>query len=163
MRNEQRIEQGAVEVEEDPFEEEFLDINEYYKFENEGDTLVGELIGFQPNASYVAGENRVKGQFLLLTSDNIVRFNWSAQLDCLRAMATGARVKITFDGQVKIGGGHTVNQFKIGIPKRLIVDRLALSEALGSKRQALQVLQAAALEDPSAEIRESRADSFDTD
>ena len=99
-------------------EEEFCELNGFFKFENPGDTLIGNVIGFYANDKWRPGvqSDEIKGQYVLVTKYGIKRVNHTSQLSALDSLSGGTRVKVEFEGKVVTVRGK-MHKFKISVGK----------------------------------------------
>ena len=108
----------TVNTETGEIEEEFCELNGFYKFENPGDTIKGSVVGFYANSAWRPGvqSEEIKGQYVIVTDAGIKRINHTSQLSALDSLPGGTRVKIEFEGKVPTARGK-MHTYKISVGK----------------------------------------------
>jgi hypothetical protein len=85
---------------------------DFKQFEAKGETLEGELLGF--NIIQIKGVNVRRWQLRRLSDGIAVGFLGGVSLDAtLDAVPVGTTIKLEYEGKVKLGSGYHVKKFKL--------------------------------------------------
>lgn len=85
---------------------------DFKQFEEKGETLEGELLGF--NIIQIKGVNVRRWQLRRLSDGIAVGFLGGVSLDAtLDAVPVGTTIKLEYEGKVKLGSGYHVKKFKL--------------------------------------------------
>lgn len=86
---------------------------QFVKWEKKGQELIGEFRSAHPVASSM-GEGTYT-QYVFDTDEGLVKFSLggAADKEFANVFRTGGLYKIIYDGQVKISGGRSVNQYRV--------------------------------------------------
>lgn len=120
--------------------EEFQDIDAFLQFENVGDSVTGEYLGY----STIAMENGPINQYSVYDAERgVLKFNGTLQMNILASIPPGTRIRVEYKGEVK-SGTRKVRQFSIQVAKAKAREFVTSLVAMGGIKPMTQAQLTAA-------------------